>query len=80
MTSISAATNSSVLVPQTPAPNASTAQAVDGDYKTKGVGHEVKDADGDYKPTKASSGAPTSSAATSSSAVQAALTSLTKGG
>lgn len=53
-------------------------RAADGDYKTKGAGHEVKDADGDYKPTQVA--APTSAAASSSSGVQSALTTLTKGG
>ncbi|SEE81262.1 hypothetical protein SAMN05444161_7265 [Rhizobiales bacterium GAS191] len=49
------------------------ARAADGDYKTKGVGRSaVKDADGDYKPT--------STQATSSSPVQAALTLLKLGG
>lgn len=57
---------------------ASTARAADGDYKTKGLGHEVKDSDGDYKPQKATP--PTSAAATSSTSVQAALLNLVKGG
>ena len=55
-----------------------TARAADGDYKTRGVGHEVRDSDGDYKATPVA--APTSAAASSSSAVQSALTQLTKGG
>jgi hypothetical protein len=57
------------------------ARAADGDYKTKGSGHTVKDSDGDYKPTsKTTTAPPTSPAATSSNAVQAALANLTKGG
>ncbi len=45
------------------------ARATDGDYKTQGAGRSsVKDTDGDYKPS--------SPQAQSSSAVQAALTTL----
>ncbi len=58
--------------PIAPAPAVSVkATAADGDFKTKGAGHEVKDADGDYRPTAASS-----TAATTLSAV----TLLVKGG
>ena len=61
--------------PQTTPPLASNAKAADGDYKTKGAGRStVKDGDGDYKPTQSSA------AATSSSAVQSAVTNLKAGG
>ena len=63
-------------------PQASTARAADGDYKTKGIGHEVKDSDGDYKPTKPTAANPpaSSAAAASSPRVQVALSALQKGG
>ena len=53
------------------------ARAADGDYKTFGPGHRVKDTDGDYKaaPTPSRSGAASTAAPT-----LAALTSLSKGG
>ena len=61
--------------PQTAA--AANARAADGDYlKPNMQTSQTKDSNGDYKPTAAAS----SPAATSSSNVQAALTSLTKGG
>ncbi len=73
----------SVTTP-TSAPTSSTARAVDGDYKTKGVGHEVKDADGDYKPNAKAATVQASSIAAaatkSSSAVRDALINLPKGG
>lgn len=65
------------------------ARAADGDFKTKGVGHEVRDADGDYKQTKAAPGvqsapgvqaASTSGAAASTGRVLAALLDLRTGG
>ena len=59
-----------------PARATAPARAADGDYKAPGQGHAVKDSDGDYKP----SGAPASAAATSSSAVLAAVSALKKGG
>ncbi len=66
------------------APTSSTARAADGDYKTKGVGHEVKDADGDYKQTAKTSALQVSSTAaaavTSSNTVRGALLDLPKGG
>jgi hypothetical protein len=53
------------------------ARAVDGDYKVaNAMTSHVKDSDGDYKPLTAVK----SPAAQSSSAVQAALSSLVKGG
>jgi len=66
--------NSATTVPAVQAKVASSnARAADGDYKTKGVGRAtVKDADGDYKPATAQ--------ATSSRAVQAALSILKLGG
>jgi hypothetical protein len=71
-------------LPQSAVPNTATssaplaaaakvARAADGDFKTKGVGHEVKDADGDYKPTN-------SAASKSASATLSALTSMRLGG
>ncbi len=54
---------------------AAAARAADGDYKTKGVGHEVKDADGDYKSTAA----PSSATSTTSSAALAVLSALKRG-
>ena len=67
------AINSAGSAPAAPAPAVShNARAVDGDYKTKGVGRSsVKDSDGDYKPT---------TQAKSTTAVQAALTLLKQGG
>lgn len=63
--------------PPAPASAATKApRAADGDYKTKGVGHEVKDADGDYKPTSSSA----SAAATTAGSTLSALTSLQRGG
>lgn len=56
-----------------------TARAADGDFLTKGAGHTVKDADGDYKPSAAGVSAVVPTAKVSAS-VQAALASLTKGG
>ena len=59
------------------APVSSTARAADGDYLAKSAKtSSVKDADGDYKPAAA----PSTPAATSSSATQAALLSLKSGG
>jgi hypothetical protein len=61
--------------PVRPAVATSTARAADGDYKVRSAAtSQTKDADGDYKP------AVSAAAATSSSAVMAAVTSLTKGG
>lgn len=57
-----------------------TARAADGDYLSKGVGHEVKDADGDYKPTAVAVSSAASPAGKPSASVQAALASLVKGG
>lgn len=61
-----------------------TARAADGDYKTRGVGHEIKDADGDYKQTSAppalQAGSTSVAASRSSNGVLAALVDLTKGG
>ncbi len=73
------AVSSSVNTPnvQSPAVAASNQRTADGDYKAKGVGRAtVKDSDGDYKPTSTAQTAQT----TSSSSVQAALTSLKTGG
>jgi hypothetical protein len=68
----SAPTN--VPAPQTAAANA---RAADGDYlKANAQTSRTKDSDGDYKPTAAAS----SPAASSSANVQAALTTLAKGG
>ncbi len=54
---------------------ATAGRAVDGDYKVRSAAtSQTKDADGDYKP------AAKTPAMTSSSAVQAALADLTKGG
>lgn len=66
-------TNIPSKLPAAAAPNA---RAVDGDYKTKGVGHEIKDADGDYKPQQVKA----ASSATASSAVLYVLSNLKKGG
>ena len=55
-----------------------TARAAAGDYLTKGAGHTVKDADGDYKPTVG--GASAVSPAKVSASTAAALASLSKGG
>ena len=71
---------SAVSPPQASAASTQQAsvRAADGDYKTKGIGHEVKDADGDYKPTKPTvSSAPASAP---SASLQTALLGLTKGG
>lgn len=74
MTTVST-TNSAVSLQATL--QASTARAADGDYKTKGAGHTVKDSDGDYKPNAP---APSSGpAATTSSTTLAALTMLKAG-
>ncbi len=71
----SAPASASVPAPQTAA--AANARAADGDYLAPNMQtSQTKDSNGDYKPTAAAS----SPAATSSSNVQAALTSLTKGG
>ena len=74
--SVSALTSSFTMAAAAPARAAAPTRAADGDFKTPGQGHAVKDSDGDYKP----SGAPASAAATSSSAVLAAVTGLKKGG
>ena len=63
----------SVAAPASSSP--ATARAADGDYKTRNVHTaQIKDSDGDYRPLASSV------AAQSSSAVQAALTSLKAGG
>jgi hypothetical protein len=65
----------SIPAPQTAA--AANARAADGDYlKANMRTSRVKDSDGDYKPTSAAS----SPAAASTPNVQAALTTLKKGG
>lgn len=74
MTSVST-TNSTTSL-QT-ALKASTARAPDGDYKTKGSGHMVKDSDGDYKASTAV--ASSGSAGKIASATLAALTMLKAG-
>ena len=71
----SASVPASIPAPQTAA--AANARAADGDYvKANMQTSQTKDSDGDYKPN----GAASSPAATSSPNVQAALTSLAKGG
>ena len=55
---------------------AATTRAADGDYKTKGAGHEVKDSDGDYKPVATST--PTSTPI--AGGTLSALSMLKKGG
>ncbi len=66
--------SASIPAPQTAAPKA---RAADGDYlKANTQTSQTKDSDGDYKPNASSS----SPAATSSPNVQAALTTLAKGG
>ena len=66
----------SVAAPASSSPaTVATARAADGDYKTRNVHTaQIKDSDGDYRPLASSV------AAQSSSAVQAALTSLKAGG
>ena len=62
---------------QQQSPVSSTSRAADGDYTAKTAGtSQTKDSDGDYKPVSATS----SAATTSTSGVQAALSSLQKGG
>lgn len=56
---------------------AANSRAMDGDYKTAGVGHAVKDSDGDYKATPT---AGTGAAARTASSTLAAVMSLSKGG
>lgn len=80
MTSVTALPQTAI---STPAPSmvpasapAKVARAADGDFKTKGVGHEVKDADGDYKPTNATG----SAAASTASSTLSAVTSMKLGG
>ena len=78
MTSVAALPQSALSTPPA-APAlaaAKVARAADGDYKTKGVGHEVKDSDGDYKPTNSSA----SAASTTASSTLSALTSMKLGG
>ena len=54
---------------------AAAGRSADGDYKVRSaMTSQVKDADGDYKPVA------NAAAATSSNAVMAAVTALTKGG
>ena len=74
--SVSALSSSSAVSAATLPRAAAPARAADGDFKTPGQGHAVKDSDGDYKPGSA----PASAAATSSSTVLAAVTALKKGG
>lgn len=74
MTSVSTTSSTTSLQA---ALKASTARAPDGDYKTKGNGHMVKDSDGDYKAnTPAASSGP---AGRTASATLAALTMLKAG-
>lgn len=62
-------------IASTAAPPAQVGRSADGDYKVRSAAtSQTKDADGDYKP------AVHAAAATSTSAVMAAVTSLTKGG
>ncbi|HWG03391.1 MAG TPA: hypothetical protein VG271_00120 [Beijerinckiaceae bacterium] len=57
--------------------HSTSARAADGDYLVRSAKTaQAKDADGDYKPAKANS----SPGSVSTSAVQAALNSLKKGG
>ncbi|MGA2792151.1 MAG: hypothetical protein ABSE69_01240 [Roseiarcus sp.] len=67
---------SSAVATASPAPvAASSARALDGDFKKPNpLSAQVKDSDGDYKA------ASSSPAASSSSAVQSALTTLKTGG
>lgn len=65
--------NSSLLANQ----KAATARAADGDYKSPGAGHRIKDADGDYKPAP---GPMASAPASVASTTQSALASLKLGG
>ena len=59
------------------APQAAPARSADGDYvKANAQTSQIKDKDGDYRPTAAANAA----AASSSSGVQAALTLLKTGG
>lgn len=74
--SVSALSSSPTMPAAATTRAATPARAADGDFKAPAQGHAVKDSDGDYKP----SGAPASAAATSSSAVLAAVTGLKKGG
>jgi hypothetical protein len=63
--------------PVAAAPQAAAPRAPDGDYlQPTAQTSQIKDGDGDYKPTAAAS----SPAASSSSGVQAALTLLKTGG
>ncbi len=72
--SVSAIGSAAPIVSSTPVA-ASSARAPDGDYNKRGpLTSQVKDSDGDYKA------ASSSPAATSSSAVLSALTSLQNGG
>ncbi len=73
--SISPVNSASPTPTTTPAPVTTNTRAADGDYKVRNASTtQVKDSDGDYASL------PKSPAATSSSAVQAALTNLKPGG
>ena len=64
-----------VAAPSAGAPAAHTGRSADGDYKVRSAAtSQTKDADGDYKPVA------NVAAATSTSSVMAAVTSLAKGG
>jgi hypothetical protein len=77
MTSVAALPQTALSTPPAaPALAAKVARAADGDYKSKGVGHEVKDSDGDYKPTNSTA----SAASTTASSTLSALTSMKLGG
>ena len=76
MTSVAALPQTALSTPLATSASAKVARAADGDYKTKGIGHEVKDADGDYKPTNPTG----SAAATTASSTLSALTSMKLGG
>lgn len=73
--SVSSVGSTPAVQPQSPI--SSTGRAADGDYVAKTAStSQTKDSDGDYKPVTATS----STAATSTSGVLAALSSLRKGG